>query len=64
MAEPSRFMLTDQAPEVVRLPKPDGLLVDAPEPGTYRDPFTGKLKRQRKRQGSEWWGTLLDRVRR
>ncbi|POR42692.1 hypothetical protein [Methylobacterium sp. V23] len=64
MSEPPRVTLTDEAPKVVRIPKAERLFVDAPEPGTYRDPFTGKLMRLRKRQGSEWWGTLLDRIHR
>jgi len=61
---PGRVTMTDEEPGVVRVPKPERQFVDAPEPGTYRDPFDGKLKRQRKRQGSEWWGDLLERIKR
>jgi hypothetical protein len=64
MSEPPRVTLTDEAPKVVRIPKSERLFVDAPESGTYRDPFTGNLMQQRKRLGSEWWGDLLDRIRR
>ena len=62
MTEIPRVALTDQRPEVVHVPKPEREFVDAPEPGTYRDPITGRLYRQRLR--SEWWGNLLDRIRR
>lgn len=49
-------------PHVVRLKTSPRVMVDAPEPGTYRDEFTGRLRRQRRK--SEWWGSLLDRHRR
>ncbi|MCJ2035763.1 hypothetical protein [Methylobacterium sp. J-068] len=65
MSDLLRITLTSKAPEAVRIPDGKREFVEAPEPGTYHDPFTGKLKRQRPpANGTWWWGDLLDRVRR
>lgn len=61
MTDLPRVLITSKPTEVVRLEKSSRQFVDAPEPGTYRDPITGRLYRQRPR--SEWWGKLLDRIR-
>lgn len=55
MREPvSRQSVATTEPERVVVPKAkERQWVDAPEPGTYLDPFTGQLKRCRPRR--RWW---------
>lgn len=57
-----RVYLRGDASGTVLVTKPSRSVVDAPEPGTYRDPFTGKLRWEREK--SKWWGNLLDRYQR
>lgn len=58
---PERVSIMPANCSTVRVPRRDRHeLVDAPDPGFYRDPFTGQMHRAPNR--TSWLGGFLDRI--